>query len=262
MDYKEEQEQELEVLRSIYPEEVEVLCGEYPRIRFQVDLKLEVVPLERSSFTCDTISKEHHLVLEFQLPERYPEEAPEVKIEPYVVSMEGGGEEGEGEEEEEQEYDDHGNLIVGKVENIPDLITFNEYVPKLMLDVHRQVEEDMLLGMQMCFALISSIKELSEDWFQRKLDSLEKEHERRLRERELEEQKKFRGTKVTRESYLAWRSKFRQELGLEERDAERRLQAHCGRITGRKLFEQGLDGEDDADGVGYEEELSQAVRDL
>ena len=73
-----------------------------------------------------------------------------------------------------------------------------------------------------------------------------------IKKREAEEQKKFTGTKVTKESFEKWRNGFRKELGLDERDRLRRLQAHNGRLTGRQMFEQGLVGTGDdmvADGI-------------
>ncbi|AAS54534.1 AGR045Wp [Eremothecium gossypii ATCC 10895] len=256
MDYQEEQKQELEVLESIYADDLTVVCGEYPKIQFEVDLKLDLIPLASSSFTAAAISKEQHLVVDITLPERYPEEAPQLSIRPWDVR---GGDEA-GEEDEEQEYDEHGNPVVAKLENIPDSISFDGEVDGFASQAMRQVEEDMLLGIQMCFALISSIKEDAESWFQKELERREKEHERQLRERELEEQKKFRGTKVTHESYMSWRASFRQELGLDERDQERRMQAHLGRLSGRQIFEEGLAGEEDVE--AGEDDIVQGIKQL
>ena len=41
MDYTGEQEQELEVLESIYPDELTVITKTYPEVHFKVDVKLE-----------------------------------------------------------------------------------------------------------------------------------------------------------------------------------------------------------------------------
>lgn len=244
MDYEEEQRQELEILESIYPDELTLLSSEYPGIQLQVDVKLDPVPKEDSSFTADSISNEHVLHVQFNLPEKYPDEAPEILIEAEEIPK-NEAEEDEDEEEEEQEYDEHGNPIFSKFDNIPDKIHFDEFIPDFIEKLHIQIEEDMLLGMQMCFGIISNIKESGEQWFQERLSELEKEHDKIILEREREEQKKFRGTKVTKESYLEWRSKFRQELGLNERDEQRRLDAHHGRLSGRQIFEQGLAGDED-----------------
>ena len=73
MDYKEEQIQELEVLESIYPDELTTICQEYPKVQFSVRLLLDLVPLESSSYTQDSVSWDHYMVLNFKLPETYPE---------------------------------------------------------------------------------------------------------------------------------------------------------------------------------------------
>lgn len=247
MDYQEEQKQELEILESIYPDELTIIKDEYPGIEMQIDVRLDLVPMNNSSFTSDSISNEHILQVTFSLPENYPDEIPEISIEVEEIPKFEIEEEEEEEETEEveQEYDDYGNPLVSKLENLPDKIHFDEYIPELIERLNVQIEEDMLLGMQMCFSLLSNIKELAEEWFQNKLNTLEKEHERQLLERERQEQKKFQGTKVTKNSYLEWRSKFREELGLDERDAKRRLAAHQGRLTGRQIFEEGLAGDED-----------------
>lgn len=251
MDYKEEQTQELEILESIYPDEFTVLNSEYPEIELQIDIKLDPVPLDDSSYTVDSITNDHILHTIFTLPENYPDEAPLIKIMPEEVPKFDRDDEDVDDEDDEDkdeiEYDDHGNPIVSKFENIPDKIHFDEFIPQCIEKLNEQIQEDMLLGMQMCFALISNIKDYAEQWFQEKLSELEKEHDMLLLEREKEEQKKFRGTKVTRESYIEWRAKFRKELGLDERDAQRRLAAHQGRLSGRQIFEQGLAGDEDLD---------------
>ncbi|CAR25115.1 Gir2p [Lachancea thermotolerans CBS 6340] len=248
MDYKDEQSQELEVLESIYPDEFAVQSDEYPKVQFSVSLPLDLVPLESSSFTQDSINMEHHLVLNFKLPETYPETVPEITIECEQERKANVHDDSEdSEEDEEVEYDEHGNPVESKLANLPDQVQFDEYVKVLESQVESQASEDMLIGMQMCFALVSWIKESCEHHFQERLAELEREHERKLLDREAEEQKKFRGTKVTSESYLEWRAKFREETGLNERDAARKVEAHSGRLTGRQIFEQGLDGSEDVE---------------
>lgn len=242
--------QEIEVLESIYPDELTQVSTQYPGVRFEVRLKLDLVPHDDSSFTADSLSVDHYLVVKVHLPETYPEVVPEVEIE-CEEEPKGGAyddeDEDDNDEPEEIEYDEHGNPIEAKLTNLPDQIHFEEYADTLVSQLEQQADEDMLIGMQMCFALVSWIKESAERWFQESLSKLEREHERKLLEREKEEQKKFQGTKVTRESYLRWREQFRKEMGLDERDSARRLAAHNGKLSGRQIFEQGLDGSEDVD---------------
>lgn len=235
MEYSEEQEQELEVLESIYPDELSVISGSYPTVHFRVDVRLEPQLEDPGSLT-----REHTICIEFRLPEKYPEESPVIGLEAIEE-----GQDDEDEEDEEPEFDDNGNRVQGKLQSLPDQIHFDGYLPELQVQLEEQIESDMLLGMQMCFTLISSVKDLCETWFVDQLAALERQHELELQAREREEQKKFRGTKVTSESFLQWRKKFRHELGIDQRDDKRRIEAHHGKMTGRDIFERGLAGEMD-----------------
>ena len=256
MDYKSEQEQEIEVLESIYPEELNVISGVYPNIQFEVSVALEL--RDNETFNNDllnSLTKLHTLLISFQLPDTYPDTSPIIGIQAVESPLNGDDEDSDGEEEEkeeEEEFDEHGDKVIKRLENLPDEISFSEYIPELLVKVNEQIETDMLIGMQMCFSLISSIKENAENWFVERLNELVRQHDLEIKKREAEEQKKFTGTKVTKGSFEKWRNEFRKELGLDERDRLRRLQAHNGRLTGKQMFEQGLVGTGDdmvADGV-------------
>lgn len=252
MDYKEEQLQELEVLESIYPDELRMIKDSYPGIKFEVTLKLELQ--EMIEDTVGHLNKEHVLRVTFELPEQYPDQVPLISISAEEICLDEQDEEGG--EEEEQQYDEHGNKLMSRFENIPDTISLAEYVQggTLVNEVEEQIEADMMTGMQMGFALISTIKEKSEQHFMELLTLKQQQHEKELQEREMEEQAKFHGTKVTRESFLAWRETFRKELNLDKRDEQRRMEAHHGRLTGKQMFEQGVDGTlDDFEDADIEE---------
>ncbi|SCU94068.1 LADA_0G06326g1_1 [Lachancea dasiensis] len=251
MDYQEEQNQELEVLESIYPDELTVVSNTFPKIEFEVRLPLDLVPLDSSSFTADSLTKDHWVVINIKLPETYPETVPIITLSAEHERKAGlksdGDDANQDESDKEIEYDDHGNPLEAKLENLPDQVAFEDHLNVLESQVESQAEEDMLVGMQMCFALVSWLKEACERYFQEKLADFEREHDRKLAAREKEEQKKFHGTKVTPESYLAWRARFREETGRNDRDAARRKEAHGGKLTGRQIFEQGLDGSEDVE---------------
>lgn len=259
MDFSEEQQQELEVLKSIYCNEFSVINADYPAMQFTVDIKLDLVGLDGFSLKSDSLNYEHHVLLKFELPERYPDVAPQLEIEPYSVSATQNDKEEE-EKEDEVEFNQDGSLIE-KVENLADSISFNDYVPELIVRVLSEVDTDMLLGTAMCFALISSVKEHCETWFQEQLKRLQKDYDRRMRESEMEEQRKFQGTKVTRDTYLAWRECFRKKHLLGERDHERRMKAHAGRLSGRQIFEQSFDGGND-ELIDDDEELTNGMKQL
>ncbi|CCE62231.1 hypothetical protein TPHA_0C00750 [Tetrapisispora phaffii CBS 4417] len=237
MDYKEEQQQEIEVLESIYPDELTIINDNYPNIQFEVTLKLDV------EIGLGSLSKEHIITVHFQLPENYPDEPPIIRLKAQEISLK--DDEEEEEEEEEREFDEHGNIIVSKLENLPDKISFQKYMPVLESQIESQIESDMLIGMQMCFTLLSTTKDSCETWFRDELKTLEQEYEKKREEKEKEEQVKFNGTKVTKESYLAWREKFRNELKMDRKDHERREEAHNGKLTGKMMFERNVAGTND-----------------
>lgn len=104
-------------------------------------------------------------------------------------------------------------------------------------------EEDLLqcvtqygkenLGMAMVFSLVSCAQE----WLNNKYDHAKKHQEeaaeKRLREAEEEERKRFEGTRVTVEAFMAWKRAFEEELGItkkKEKDTKK--------LTGRELFMQ------------------------
>jgi len=76
------------------------------------------------------------------------------------------------------------------------------------------------------------------------------------------ENKKFQGEAVTRESFLAWRAKFRAELEEQARrkeeekeleDKKKRVVKEERKLTGKELWQQGLVGKMDEDDDGGEE---------
>lgn len=237
MDYKEEQVQELEVLESIYPDEIEYISKEYPNIHFEVSVKLELE-------TDLDINREHTMMVDITFPENYPDVAPILKLTSKVEIINEDEEEGDDDDDDEDktEFDEHGNIVIAKLANFGKQIDFKDYTNELEVEIDEMIERDMLLGMQMCFTIISTVKDNSEQWFQNELSKLEKEYEKEKERLAIEEQKKFNGTKVTKESYLKWRQGFRKELKLDERDTLRREKAHNGKLTGRQMFEQGIVG--------------------
>jgi hypothetical protein len=83
---------------------------------------------------------------------------------------------------------------------------------------------------------------------------------------EEEENKKFQGDAVTRETFLAWRERFMKEQAeaelkkveeKEQEDKKARVKKEEKKMTGRELWEKGLVGkveeeDDEEDGVDIE----------
>ncbi|KAH8179669.1 RWD domain-containing protein [Sarocladium implicatum] len=133
---------------------------------------------------------------------------------------------------------------------------------QLLASLEETIQDN--LGMQMVFTLYSSVKESAEQLIQERKDAVLREQEEEALAAEREENKKFEGTAVTRESFLAWREKFQQEMEEAEiREEEERLAElkkarvkEPVKLTGKQLWERGLAGKgdegDEEDGMPIE----------
>ncbi|KAG0683395.1 hypothetical protein C6P40_004068 [Pichia californica] len=239
MDPLEEQQQELEILQSIYPDELTILTP----TRFQINILLDT----------DT-KRKHAVLLDVTYSENYPETVPILNIiEGTAYNEKNEDEEDKDEEEDEEEnYDDDDDQTMSKkLLNLIETIKLDREDYAVLLRKIRDEAEDNV-GMPSAFSLASSLKDHAETQFIEKFQIREKEILDAREAREREEQKKFTGTKVTPTSFEEWRLKFRQELGIDKRLDERYANVHKGRLTGKQIFEQGLASseelEDSADG--------------
>lgn len=250
MDPKEEQEQELEVLQSIYPDELHVISDK----SFYIVVKL------------DTESdRKHGLKLQVKYTPTYPEELPDLTVAVADDEEMGFDEEEEYEEEEEEEDDglEEGEYGLSKrVVLIPETVDFDKTDLKSLQDkLYDEANEN--LGMASIFTLTSLLKDQGEELFRVKVDKAQQIYDGKLLAREQEEQKKFHGTKVTKESYSEWRLKFRKEMGWDVREKQRLESLHRGRMTGKEIFEKGLvDKEYEDDDDEEVKELSEKVSEV
>lgn len=87
---------------------------------------------------------------------------------------------------------------------------------------------------------------------------VQKAKDKETEEAEAKENAKFHGEKVTRESFLRWREKFREEMDMREEEERLRREAEMKgkggkkeeKLTGRELWERGMVGkveEEDAE---------------
>ena len=133
------------------------------------------------------------------------------------------------------------------------------------------VEES--LGMAMVFSIVSMLKELAEQLMADRQRQQDQVHETAARKKEEEENRKFYGTKVTKEKFLEWQAKFKEEMAekarvqreADEADERKKVGAKAAakadekRMTGRQLWERGLAGKEvDIEG----EDLTDAVKEL
>lgn len=222
MDYKEEQLQEIEILQSIYPDELETTS----ETQYTITLLLDT-PSERK----------HRVILHVKYPETYPEVAPDLELENAEVEEPENEYEDDGEDDEEDDDEPKLVLISEQIE------LDDDDLDKIKNALIEEAEDQ--IGIPSVFALASSLKDQAEQAFENKLNKKQKEYDDALLAKEREEQKKFTGTKVTTESFNQWRDKFRTEMGIKDRIEKRRQMLHRGKLSGKEIFEKGLAGDDE-----------------
>lgn len=214
--------EELEVLESIYIEELEKVSDDY--------LRIMVLPEDQG----EEAQVPPTLVLHVKYTPDYPDEIPVVSI--TVKSDEAAV---FGERAEEAPADPAAAAEMPESDAHPG-------IQELLGGVIGAANES--LGMPMVFSLASHLRESLTEYLTRSVREAEAEESRR-RDAELEaEAEKFRGTAVTVERFKAWRVEFERELaekrerdeaayvaGLsgKEREEYRRSKA---KATGREIF--------------------------
>ncbi|MCJ1478942.1 hypothetical protein MMC13_007626 [Lambiella insularis] len=130
---------------------------------------------------------------------------------------------------------------------------------RLLAALEPTIEEN--LGMAMVFTLISTLKDSAELLISERQAAAQALKDVEAAKAEEEENRKFHGTAVTRETFLKWREKFRGKMAdtedrrREEKEADdkkRRVKVE-EKLTGKQLWERGLVGkveEDEDDGEG------------
>lgn len=110
--------------------------------------------------------------------------------------------------------------------------------------------------MAMVFTLVSTLKDSAELLVQERRQATQALKEVEAAKAEEEENKKFHGTAVTRDSFLEWSRKFKEEMAeaqrrrQEEKEAEdrkRRVTREEKKLTGKQLWERGIAGKGDED---------------
>lgn len=116
----------------------------------------------------------------------------------------------------------------------------------------------------MVFTLVSTLKESAEALIAEREAGAQALRDVEARKAEEEENRKFHGTAVTRESFVAWREKFRNELAeksmreQEEQEAEdkkKRGRLEEKKLTGKQLWETGMVGKVDEEEVDEDDPL-------
>uniref|UniRef100_A0A0K8TQ58 RWD domain-containing protein n=1 Tax=Tabanus bromius TaxID=304241 RepID=A0A0K8TQ58_TABBR len=220
--YKDDQQNEIEALDSIYFGEMEVIDTEPHKFRISIATE-EYETEEQNGLSCKLV---------FTYTATYPDEAPLVEIE--------------------------------------DPINFkDEYESALLEHINNTIQEH--LGMEMIFSLVSSAQE----WLNERWDEFKSEEENARMKKQLEdeeaERKKFEGTRVSVETFLAWKTQFELDIGVAAK-REKAL-ADGKKLTGRELFLRDntlnesdikflLEAGDTIESVKIDESLFQNIDDL
>lgn len=102
----------------------------------------------------------------------------------------------------------------------------------------------------MIFTLISALKDSADQLIAERLNEVQAVKDKEAAKLEEAENAKFHGEAVTKESFLAWRVKFRDEMDREEEERRRveeegksrKVRIEEGKMSGRELWERGLVG--------------------
>jgi hypothetical protein len=121
---------------------------------------------------------------------------------------------------------------------------------RLLEALQPTIEENM--GMAMVFSLVSTLKDAAELLISERQQAIQAQQDFVAQQAEAEENRKFEGQKVTRESFLAWHEKFKNEMAEERarKAAELEIEERKKRggkpeekkLTGKQLWQQGLVG--------------------
>jgi hypothetical protein len=123
--------------------------------------------------------------------------------------------------------------------------------------------------MAMIFTLVTVLKDSAELLITERQNAKQALADMEAAKAEEEENRKFQGEAVTRDSFLAWREKFRKEMAdeaqrkVEEKEAEdkkKRVTKEEKKLTGRELWQQGLAGKGDEDDEGVDLEALKGMK--
>ncbi|CAH1799919.1 unnamed protein product [Owenia fusiformis] len=150
--------------------------------------------------------------------------------------------------------------------------TYPEEAPLMEVSDYENLEDDQIdslldlmkeqaaenLGMVMVFTIVSAVQEKIHDLVEETKSKKFDEKLAAIRKQEEEEKKKFEGTRVTVETFMAWKQKFDAEMAEIKKQQGKKEKKVKG-FTGYELFmtDHSLD---DSDMKFFEEEEEEAVK--
>ena len=132
------------------------------------------------------------------------------------------------------------------------------------------IDENM--GMAMVFSLVSTLKDAAELLTTERQQAIQALKDIESAKAEEEENRKFEGEKVTRESFTAWHEKFKEEMTAEKARRAVELEAEEKKrrggkleekkLTGKQLWQQGLAGKVADEDEEGEDAIEEGMREL
>lgn len=113
--------------------------------------------------------------------------------------------------------------------------------------------------MAMIFTLVTTLKDEAELLISERQKAIQALRDFEAAQAEAEENRKFEGTKVTRETFLEWSSRFKKEMEEEKLRRQAEIEAEEKKkkgakeekkLTGKELWERGLAGKVDEEDEG------------
>jgi hypothetical protein len=123
--------------------------------------------------------------------------------------------------------------------------------------------------MAMIFTLVTVLKDSAELLVTERQNAKQALADMEAAKAEEEENRKFQGEAVTRDSFVAWREQFRKEMAdeaqrrVEEKEAEdkkKRVAKEEKKLTGKELWQQGLAGKGDEEDEGEDLDALKALK--
>jgi hypothetical protein len=123
--------------------------------------------------------------------------------------------------------------------------------------------------MAMIFTLVTVLKDSAELLITERQNAKQALADMEAAKAEEEENRKFQGEAVTRDSFVAWRDRFRKEMAdeaqrrVEEKEAEdkkKRVAKEEKKLTGKELWQQGLAGKGDEEDEGEDLDALKALK--
>ncbi|VDM43743.1 unnamed protein product [Toxocara canis] len=211
MAQEEAQAEELEALEAIYAGEIEFECRQYPNIAFRINLHSHSYSESEGRAAAEMRPQSFQVTLVLRLSAEYPDVIPDIEL----FGLDG-------------------------------LFT-EERIQRVIRGLLTVAEENV--GMPMAFTVVSALQDHMCSLVEEKNMEKERDEEKKKEEEEALAKKKFEGTRVTTESFMAWKRKFDAEMrALKEKEImevdlvsivinlDLAKAALAGKLSGRQLF--------------------------